>query len=440
MGAPLSLCMVLLVIAARAEAQDSLPYSVRTQPYNAFNTFAGGDTRTVGMAGATVGLADTFLAATNNPAGLGLTLNALDTNLTNNDIHDAHVQNYSEPIGTPTALGIAFNHYPWGVSLGMIPVGREGQLYTLPPTASPGLPGKAAELLTESHEFRMAGGMVLFDDRLSLGGSLNVGRGEEEIIVPQTGLDDDRHAATVGATLGALYKFRERLLIGLSYTTPMHYSIGGAATGLPGFFQNLDTPQRLELGAGWIPNRSFRGAVQLSWIGTTPGAALLSDNAVSVGSAGTLQPKIGLAYVFADFRDFQGTTFLGEYYESTRIAGTSNRFHETFGIELKPWFVTLGGGFDEAPGFENILYSVGVDAGYVLERLHLVPDFGRHLYQGTFPNPVRRSDDDLARPLRQQWPPPASEKKPELNPITAIEQIPERVKKEKERLQKELGD
>ena len=63
---------------------DPLPYTVRTQPYNAWPTTVRGDIRTVGMAGASVGLGDTFIASTANPAGPAMTLQGADLSYTSN--------------------------------------------------------------------------------------------------------------------------------------------------------------------------------------------------------------------------------------------------------------------------------------------------------------------------------------------------------------------
>jgi hypothetical protein len=358
------------------------------------------------MGGATVGLADTFLAGTSNPGGLALAMGVGDTNITKNTIRDANTQDYGDLITPTQSLGAALNLYPWTFSLGVIPIGWEGQYYYLPPTAGAGFTGQSAHLVAESHEFRVAAARSFFDNRLGVGMSANIGVGEEEIQMPSQNFDDDRHAAAIGATWGATWQFPNRILLGASYTLPMHYNINtNNSPEFPGYFQSLDTPSRLEFGLGWISNRFFRGDLQLSRIGETPNAALLSNDANLVGLNNTWQPKLGAAYIFMDYRRYMGTLFTGGYLESSRIDFAGNRFHKTVGLEMKASIFTVGVGIDAAPSYQNSFYSVGIDAGIVLEILHLMPEPWQPEHQGMFPNPVAQSDAGLARPLQKDWKP-----------------------------------
>jgi hypothetical protein len=396
---------------------DTLPYATRTNSYNGFTTGVIGDIRTVGMGGAVVGLGDTFLAASDNPSGLGMTLNIADTNITGNSIHDGHVQDYDYTLPTQTSVGAAVALYPWAFSIGEVPVGAAGQVYQLQN-------GAVANLQVETHQFRLAAARTLFDNRLSLGLSLNVGVGEEEISNPQ--LDDDQHAAALGATIGAMYQLDGRLLLGASYTTPMHFAISGDSAVLPGFFQPIDVPSHFDLGMGWIPNRYIRGDFQLTFLGRTRGAALLNDQTVGVGDNYTVQPHFGFAYQFLDYAIVQSTLFAGTYFETSQIQGASDRLHGTAGLEVKPWFFTAGIGVDRSADYKNFLVSVGIDLGRVLEDLNLVPTPHTPPRNGFLPRPFIQSDDGLTRPLVKNWSP----KGPEMNPVKIVKALPHRVKVE----------
>src|SRR4051812_35982784 len=75
-------------------AIDTLPYATRTHSYNGWSTTPQGDLRTVGMAGATIGLADSFMAASGNPAGLAMTLKDGDSTFSSNSFQDGNKQSF----------------------------------------------------------------------------------------------------------------------------------------------------------------------------------------------------------------------------------------------------------------------------------------------------------------------------------------------------------
>src|SRR3954465_6490571 len=116
----LPICIFLVTANLHsARALDLLPYSTRTHTYSAWSTAARGDLRTVGMSGATVGLADTFIAALDNPAGLAMTLNGIDANFTTNFVYDGNIQSFDKSKGFYD-FGIASDSYPWGFSIGLV--------------------------------------------------------------------------------------------------------------------------------------------------------------------------------------------------------------------------------------------------------------------------------------------------------------------------------
>ena len=380
----------------------TLPYSLRTKPYSGFETGVRGDTRTVGMSGATLGLGDTFIAGTDNPAGMAMTMGIGDDNFTHTHIYDAHVQDGTTPIDTNNA-GLALNFYPWTFSFGYLSPYREESVYDLPSA-----PGHPAHLDTSVQELRLSTAHVMIDNRLSLGLSLNIAQAETGIEFPDQAFPSlAHHAYDLGFTIGATYRLPEHLLLGTGLTSGMQFSGADNQNGvaaLPGFYQSILTPWRGGVGLGWIPNRFFRADFSTFLIGTTSGAALLGNQSINVGNRVTLQPRMGAAYVFCDFKNLQGTLFFGSYYEVSRIEGADSRFHKTIGTEIKPWILTVGIGTDMAPDYQDHFFSVGVDVFKVLEQLSLIP-INKPPRDGFLPNPFLVSDVGLSRPLTHEWKP-----------------------------------
>ena len=411
-----------LLISGSAYALDTLPYGVRTHNYSGFGTGAWGDIRTVGMAGATTGLADTFLASLENPAGLAMTLGIGDDNFSSNDIRDGHVQNYDNQ-RTTHSYGVGLGLYPFGFTMGYVAPYREAQDYSL--SSAPGVP---ATLNVAEREFRMAGGVVLLNDRLAAGLSLNFGEAERSIAYNQGGgqnFSDTAHS--FGVTVGLLGQLPDRILVGFGYTTPMHY-VGASDSvypvNLPGFVREVDVPGHFGLGVGWIPNRFFRTDASLNVIGTTPNTALLKDDTTMVGQSTTLQPKLGAAYVFAEFQEFKGTVFGGSYYEVSRIDGAANRIHFTTGTEIKPWIISFGTGIDVADNYKNYLISIGVDVFKLMAKLGLIPRQWQPTYGGFLPSANHLSDEGLARPLVRDWKP----RGPDMNPLKVTGDLPGKIR------------
>lgn len=414
-----------LALAAPSHAAQSLPYSTRTQPFSGWATQVRGDIRTVGMAGATVGLADTFIASLSNPAGLAMSLNQADANFSGNSIRDSQIQDPMNPI-TAHSFGAALALYPWGVSMGFVSNDREGQGYLVN-----GSPSESTTLGVTTREFRISAARVLFENRLSLGVSLRIGQGEREMEGPSVPeYSYSHHSYAIGATLGAQLQLPDRILLGISYSLPMSFPAdtqGNPTPLLPNFVQPIEVPGTIGLGVGWIPNRYFRTDFTTFVVGRAP-SALLGNESVRVGESVTIQPRVGAAYVFADFENFTGRAYSGIYYEVTRLSDASNRIHLTGGIELRPWILSLGWGIDIAPRYQNYLISVGLNLLKTMQKLDLLPDPPRKDSGRSFPPLLHDSDDGLPRPLVKNWHPERSS----IDPIQAGLEIPEKLQKKLE--------
>lgn len=364
------------------------------------------------MSGATTGLADTFIASLDNPAGPAMTVNGGDINFTGNNVHDSYVQNYESAIKTWSG-GALLTPYPWGFGFGYASLSAEGQEYQFQGSAAP------ASVNVTAGEYQLSLSRVFWDDRISLGSAIRIGQADAEIG------SETAHGYDVGLSVGGMLQFKRRWLLGLSYSTPMHYAISAnqSPSPLPGFYQNINVPSRTSVGIGWIPNRFFRGSFSLTRIGVTRGAALLSNDDILVGNHSTIQPRLGFAYVFADFKNFSATLFGGSYLEVTRIAHGRNRVHVSAGVEAKPWIFTMGLGIDVSKHYRNYLASFGLDVFKVMQKLDLIPTPWRPGYAGFGVDPRHLSDEGLPRPLVENW----RQRGPRINALEAGLNIPNRI-------------
>ena len=426
-------CWVLKIVWAlhelpilRADTIDNLPYRIRTHNYDGSGTTATGDIRTVGMAGATMGLADTFIAALDNPAGLTMSLNGADSNFASGTIYNGAIQDYQNPMHYYN-FGVAVNAYPMGFSLGYVVPNQQGQSYRLQ-----SIPGQSqvVNLIVKTYEFHLSYSHVLFDDRLALGASLILGQGQTELDFGGNNqvLDQGYFSYALGLNVGASYQLPYHLILGLSYATPMHYPGSPdhyQSPYLPGYFQQIETPGRLGLGLGFIPNRFIRADFTTFMIQSTDNAALLGDDSIPIGRYVTLQPRIGVAYNFWDEMEFRGTLFLGSYLEFSRVSDIKAKFHKTGGIEFKLWIFNVGSAIDSAPEYRNFILSAGIDIFKAMEKLEIIPTQPRPSLGHFLPNPLQISDEGLPRTLVTDW--GEHQDEAPLNPVEVGLRIPERI-------------
>ena len=136
-GTLLAAALALAVTGRNASAQSTLPYAARTLSFNGLSTSVHGDIRTVGMGGASTGLADTFIAALDNPAGLAMTVGIGDIHFATDSIQDGNVQHFGSTV-TTDSFGLALSLYPWAVSVGYLSPYREEERYALEPLRNVG--------------------------------------------------------------------------------------------------------------------------------------------------------------------------------------------------------------------------------------------------------------------------------------------------------------
>jgi hypothetical protein len=419
------------------EASAQLPPS-RAHAYGGGLATPRGDIRTVGMAGATVGLADTFISSNDNPAGLSMSLGGIDTHVSGNSIRDDRVNgepSTTDPDATATragSLGAAANLWPWGFGVGYLWQDTE---------TSPDGPGTRGAKISV-REVRINAARSLLDGRFALGVSAAFTQGERYSSLGSPGTvstEESWTSGTTSVTVGALYRLPNRVILGVSFQPSREYAGDpSSASAIPGFNQPIRAPMRLSFGTGFIPNRLLRADFDVWVIGSTPDTTLLRDDRTVVGEATTVQPRLGVAYVFADFRQVQGTAFAGAYYEPSRIAGYGDRVHATGGAEAKFWVINFGAAFDSSAGYRNLLGSVGVDLIRVFERTNLIPRLPHPPYQGFFPSPFYLSERGLPRGLRDRE--RDADSATDVDPIRIGLDIPRRIGKKTGGVMEGLGD
>lgn len=399
------------VAGARAQADDPvLPYTLRTQGFDGWSSTIRGDMRTLGMAGAMVGLADSYVGTLDNPAGLAMTMNRSGLQLSRNSISDAAIQDATRAISS-SGFHAVVRPYPWGFSAGFTSPHGEGTRYRL---ASSGNPVEA-EVYTR--EYRVAVARAFLENKLSVGAGLTVGQAFRS-----AGTFSSSDAALSGV-LGVMVQLPRRWMIGASFHLPMTYHPDSKASpGSPvtNFNQPVYKPYQFAVGSSWIPNRFFRVAGGLYLIGPRAGAALLRDDSVSVGHKMTLQPRLGFTYTIADYAEFDAYLSAGAYYEMSRIEGQSPRFHQTTALEAYPWIFNFGTGIDVAPGYRNYLISFGVDVAKVMRKLDLIPEQWNPPPKGMLPPPDKLNDEGLPRPLVRHW----RQRGPKTNIIDVGKELP----------------
>jgi hypothetical protein len=422
--------MPVWAFAADPSTALPLPYSTRTLPYSAYSGTTRGDIRTVGMAGATLGLADTFAAAGDNPAGLAMTIHVGDTHASANQIQDGRLQSMDAPIHA-TSAGAALSLSNFGISLGAINTWGEGQFYRIPLSGGDFSEPTYADLSVR--EYRAGGAWRFSSLPLAVGAQLRLGVLRQSLGTQPNALSNPAVSdSTLGITLGALYRLPRRLILGASWSSPMTYDpslpSGSAATQFStfsGLIQPASSPAIGGVGLGFIPNRLFRADFTLKFAGSTPGAALLSDQSLLAGEGTTWEPRFGAAYVFGDFSSIRATAFAGTYLEPSRLKDRSSRVHATGGVELKWAFVNFGLGFDVASSYQNFLGSIGIDPFAVMERLDLIPRPATQSPRGFLPGPLHVSDDGLSSALRDQ--PRIQPERSGLDPIQIGIDIPKKI-------------
>jgi len=377
-------------------AGAALPYAARTLPYNGYHAVIHGDLQMVGMSGALAGLPDSVMESIENPSAMSMMVPGLQLQAVSNVFFDSQMGPIGSSVPTSQAFALGAPLGPW--ALGITKWNPSNEIQNVAEDGTN--PAYTLEVVTR--EVAISGSRMLFNNKLGLGLSLIVGEGYESLSTAAVGQSSSQSAVNVGFSLGGIYQFKKRFFLGASYQPGLNYNfVENAGTPLlPGFFEDVKTPERFSLGVGWLPSRFFRAGVAVHWIGAVSNTALLSDQSRRVGEYACLQPRIGVNYTFFELRNVRAKLSAGSYLEPTRVGGAGSRFHVTAGLQADLWVFNIGYGGDFAQGFSNSTYYFGTDLVKVAQKLRLIPPAPVFPYGGFMPDYSQYSDDDLPDPIR----------------------------------------
>ncbi len=299
-------------------------------PLSSWHSALQGDPKSVGRGGTGIVLSDDLWGVFENPAGSAMIVGGTTLQLSSNSIEDRDL-NPGETLKVRSA-GVVAPETPWGFAIG-------------------GVNSNQTELI---NEYTVSTSRLFENDRLSLGAALNFGQSPTD--------------TALGTTLGALYRFPKRFILGASYRTPMQY--------VRSDHTSYSHPGESGLGAGYIPNRFFKTELGFRF----RGASVPADSSL------TVQPHLGFEYQFVSLRQIQIRLYAGTYFETTRL-------HETFGIGADPWIFSFGTAVDTAPGYRNYLFAFGLDIGRTLKKLKIIPPSVPAPPGGLFPKPLEVNED-----------------------------------------------
>lgn len=376
-----------VVFFSAARAASVLPYTTRTQPYTAYSATTFGDLSTLGMAGSNIAIPTTGDTTFLNPAGLPMTFKGTQVSLNGLAMSNAQL----DPGGLPQwnlATSLSSNNYPWGFGISLRPIHQELQQYSIS--------GQKFTLENSSREITASIGRVFFQDRLSIGLSLILGQSYRA-----TGTSSFHLPYALGTGLGVIYQMPKRFFLAAKVNSPMTFgkNLSQVTVGVADFFQESYTPWRGGVGAGWIPNRHFRFSGTIEFVGAHAEAGLLSDQLIKIGHVPSIIPRVGISYYFAEYSGFKAKFAFGTYLETSRIQNQNARLHVTTSLQLNPWIFYLGAGADAAEGYQNIIYSTGIDFMKLLEVLELAPPMSPRYHGGFFPPVSAMNDTGLSRAI-----------------------------------------
>jgi hypothetical protein len=360
------------------------PYTTRIHDYNGWNSAVRGDTNTVGMAGANVAMPNSISSSEANPAGYAMELSALSAQINNNTIRDNNIQKDGGRYDS-SQWGLAVSPPGWGLGIAYYSPSSEIGRYI----SQSGIEGPA-EVSVKELRFTVA--HTFLNTKLSVGIAAKFMKAVREI----DGFSDDKTAW--GIQIGALYRLVDHVVLGGSFSpqTTIDPSIPPSGqSAINGFDRAIISPARLALGIGWMPNRFFKAGVSVFVIAPTKNTALLYDQTLAYGQKTSIQPRVGASYVLAEYTNFKMEWAAGMYYESSRIDTEPSRLHYTTGLEANPYFINTGAGFDLAPGYQNVMLSVGIDLVRLARTYNIIPKDPVPAYDGFFPSFHQISADGM---------------------------------------------
>ena len=409
--------LFLILFAVRSVFAAPVNSVSRMRPYSGWNSGLRGDSQVIGTGGGAFAMPESISASEANPASFGMSLDTVEAQINRYTIRDGAV-NRAGDVSKENQGGLGIAVPPWGFGFTYYTPYSEIGSYATPLSA--GVPVHMRVYLTEYH-FTVS--RILWRDRLSAGLSLEAVKANYEI-----GTNENTSSTILLPRIGILYSTSRRIFLGAGFRpgAVLHPDERIGENVYPGFSAPVEIPAILNLGVGWLPNRYFRTGFNLTVPFGRRGGGLLADQDVNVGNRTTVQPHLGASYVLLEYQNLKIELSAGTYWEMSRIEDSGNRFHKTASVDINPWFVNTSFGFDCAPGYRNLIASLGVDIVRSARFLGLIPKDSVPPLNGIAPSPLRSSALGLPAGMIENQ--PKTVKGPDLSDVgKMIEDIPARV-------------
>jgi hypothetical protein len=370
--------------------------------YNISPTAVTGSARNVALGGAMLASPDGYSTVFTNPAGLGgLSGKGIDFGSDSNNIEN-EVLDLDNPKARSLNDPIDYSYYGarfasddgWGVGFSVgTPFSLDNQFsgtsrVTLGKTVTSGT--DQIELKVDDKAYTVAVGKAFYDKRLDLGLAVNYIQISETynfipaptLLVPAVSevATNDTFALDLGAIgqpwpwlqIGALYKMGFRV----AFDQTRNVGLPTTTNGNPTPFRDCKVPDKFSLGLVWKPHKMFNLFASASYTmamrdglvvasGLFPGG----NNVLQMGRFATADGHWGLEFKPIDEPDLTFKLWAGGYLEETGVEGGYNRYHNTAGFNLAPWFLSLSFADDDSSYYNNFVVGLGVDILQVAARI-----------------------------------------------------------------------
>lgn len=388
----------LLAFLARAARADA------TAAYNFYPTAVEGSARSVGLGGSSLALPKDYSAVFVNPAGLGgLAGDGIDFGSDSSNI-DNFVVDTSNPKAKALNDPIQFANYGlryvsadgWGFGFAAQTPYKLDDAFSGTSKIVGRKSGKTVittgldqtEIQATSRIYSIGLAKTYLDRRLSVGMTVNYIQARETYdFAPvftttapvHLGATGDAFSADLGVLgrpvewlqLAAVYKMGYRVAFDPARNAQAKGTLGPVTA-----FRDAETPDRVSLGAAWMPSRYFRAFVSGDLVLPTKNTVVVGSNlfpggtgVLTVGHSETLDGHWGLELIPIDEPDLTIRLWGGGYLEDTAIQGGYRRYHRTAGLAFEPWFLNFSVADDDAEYYNNFTIGLGVDILGVASRV-----------------------------------------------------------------------
>ena len=357
------------------------------QAFDAYSSSVLGTARQVALGGAALADPKDYSAVFANPAGLsGLATSGLDFGSDASSIQNS-VVNLDNPSARTLNAPLSYNFYgvryvrdkSWGIGFTVETPFSEDDLFNAQTRQRIG--GKTVVITTADMDelkakvttYSLGFGKSFLDHRLGLGATLNYHQMDQSfqftpVKTTSAPYSNSATHSTFSGDLGLLAQpwpwLRATLVYKMGYGTAFGESLQPQMTAFP----DVKSPDHLDMGVAWLPNRMFRLFAASHLVFGMNNTVILgsglfpsSSGRILAGRYTTIDGHWGCEFIPIDEPDLTIRLWGGGYLEETGAEGDFERYHRTAGLAFEPWFFNVNVAADDAPMFFNFTAGVGVD-------------------------------------------------------------------------------